>query len=188
MRKTGKTWDDVAAHVGSPTRDIHRWRKQPGSPGDSKDLADWAAFALTRKRKDVTVMDQAQAPAATGTDAPLEPQTRKAVTTIVHDVFMRDRIAQARIKEARARKDEIANAKQAGELIDALLAAEWSARLLSSVRIEADGLSAHVDLMGLPPEIATPLRAAAVELARRFRNRIAALPELTKPPKPGEVA
>lgn len=109
-------------------------------------------------------------------------------TLPLYDAITRSRVAEARIKEARARKDEIANAKQAGELIDASLASDWSAKLVAAVLIESEGLAAHVDLMGLAPEIAAPLRAAALDLARRFRNRVAALPQLTSPPKPGAVA
>lgn len=101
------------------------------------------------------------------------------------DSLERIRNAEARIKEARARKDEIANAKEAGELISAALASDWSAKLIAAVLIESEGLAAHIDLMGLPPEIAAPLRAAALDLARRFRNRIAALPQLVDPPRPG---
>lgn len=117
-------------------------------------------------------------------DAP----TDAAVSPRYLDSLDRIRSAEARIKEARARKDEIANAKQAGELIDAAFASDWSRRLVAAVLIESEGLPAQIDLMGLPPEVSTPLRTAALDLARRFRNRIAGLPDLTTPPKPGATA
>lgn len=136
-------------------------------------------------------MTSGKATTIEGKEAQLAARVKSGATragesaTPLYDVFERIKAAEARIKEARARKDEIANAKTAGELVDAHLAADWSRRLLSAVRLEADGLIAHIDLMGLPPEVATPLRAAAADMARRLRNRVAGIPELVAPPKPG---
>lgn len=133
-------------------------------------LAGQAASGASRSH------DQPASPAAT--EEPIEYLSS----------MTRIRAAEARIKEARARKDEIANAKHAGELIDADLASDWSRRLVAAVLLESEGLTAFVDLMGLSPEVAAPLRSAATDLARRFRHRVAALPELTAPPKPGVPA
>ncbi len=99
-------------------------------------------------------------------------------------VLDRIRKAEARIKEAKARHLELDVAKRQGMIIESEDVLEWMRQLLAAVRNETEAMPQSVDLLGLMPEHAGPLKKLAQELMRKLRARIGNLPELKNLPEP----
>lgn len=110
-------------------------------------------------------------------------QYRDSKRSNAGDARDRIQIAEARIKEAEARKREIATAAEAGQLVRARDVASWGVRLLLRARGVADAAVSRVDQMGLPDSIAPIVRQAVSSAAKNLKHEIQAMPEWAEVPR-----